>query len=314
MSELTPAEIKFFETGELPPELAPEVTPPVETPPSAPAAAVALPTEMPPAVAAPDVVESPVVPPASPAPDQYAVLQRQLIEAESRRAATEQQLSDLIGQLQALQTAKEVVEVPDPNVDPFGHLQHQISTVNTAIQNLQANLTQQQQQAQQATQLQQFVQQVHSLRDEFVKTTPDFNDAYKHVRDMRAADLRAAGVSEHTIPQVLLQDEMTISQAAIAAGKNPAAAIYDMAKRHGYAGKPTTTTPPNPALAAAAARLAQAQAGQAAAVAPPRGAAEVVFTPETLKDASDTDLNKIVQSDDLWNKVAGGHASGKNIF
>lgn len=308
MDGLTPAETKFFETGELPPELAAEAPPAVPEPPTAPAATVALPTDPTPAAA-------PIVAPAAPAaPDPYAALQRQLIEAESRRAATEQQLSDLIGQLQALQTAGSAVEIPDPNVDPFGHLQHQISTVNTAIQNLQANLTQQQQQSQQAAQLQQFVTQVHSLRDEFVKTTPDFNDAYKHVRDMRAADLRAAGVSEQAIPQVLFQDEMTISQAAITAGKNPAAAIYDMAKRHGYTAKTATTTPPNPALAAAAARLAQAQAGQAAAVAPPRGAAEVVLTPESLKDASDTDLNKIVQSDDLWNKVAGGRPSGKDIF
>ena len=300
MPDMTPEqEAKFFETGELPPEIAAEAATPE------------------PVVEAP---AAPVAVPAAPTPhaDPYAALQRQLIEAESRRAASEQQLNDLVAQLQALQE-QPAEAPPDPNVDPFGHLQHQVANINAAIQNLQGNLTAQTEQAQQAAQLQQFIGHVHTLRDEFLKTAPDFMDAYKHIRETRANDLRDAGIPEHALPAALLQDEMTIAQAAIAAGKNPAAALYDMAKRHGY--MPRTATPAagvpgatNPILAAAQARLAQVQAGQAAATNVPRGAAEVVLTLESLKDASDADMNKLVQSDDLWNKVAGGRATGKDIF
>lgn len=304
MSDLTPAEAKFFETGELSPELAADVTPPVETPP----------VETPPVVTPPVVAAPPV---AAPGTDPYSTLQRQLIEAESRRAATEQQLTDLVTQLQALQQQGADV-APDPNTDPFGALQHQVATINASIQNLQAGLTAQNDQTVQVAQLQQFVGQVRSMRDEFLKTTPDFPAAYEHVRQIRANDLRDAGIPEHQLPAVLLQDEMTLAQAALVAGKNPAAAIYDMAKRHGYAAKPAAglpaTPPANPVLAAAQARLAQAAAGQAAAVAPPRGAAEVTYTLESLKDATDADINKVVQSDDLWHKVAGGRPAGKDIF
>lgn len=291
--DLTPEqEAKFFETGELPPEATP-VAAPVE---------VAQPQE----VAAP-AVQTPT-PPAPPAVDPYTVLQRQLIEAESRRAATEQQLNDLVAQLQELREPPQAV--PDPQTDPFGHLQHQVTAIGKAIQGLQSNLDTQTQQAQQAQQLQQFVTHVREQRDIFIKTNPDFADAYKHIREVRANDLRDAGVSEAQLPQMLFQDEMVVAQAAISAGRNPAQALYDMAKRHGYVVKTATTTPQPDA----AARIALAQAGQAAAVAVPRGAVEVTLTPTTLKDAGEDDINKLVQSDELWQKVIGGHAAGKNIF
>lgn len=307
--DLTPdQEAKFFETGELPADVQ-QAAAPVLT---APAAAVELPVT--PAAAAPAAAV--VEPPALPTTDQYALLQRQLIEAESRRAATEQQLTDLVTQLQSMQNEAATVAAPDPNIDPFGHMQHQIANVNATIQNLQNDLYNQNAQAQQAAQLQQFIGAVREQRDAFVKTTPDFMDAYAHIRAVRANDLRDAGVPEHMLPAALLQDEMTVAQTAFASGKNPAAALYDMAKRHGYAAKaagaPAAAAAANPVLAAA--KLAQVAAGQAAAVNLPRGAAEVVLTLETLKDASESDLNKLVQSDDLWNKVAGGRPAGKDIF
>lgn len=304
--ELTPdQEAKFFETGELPANLQVPVDAPAITPIEAPA--IDLPSLTPPAAA-----------PAPAQPDAATLLQRQLIEAESRRAATEQQLADLVGQLQALQ-AEVPDDTPDPNVDPFGHMQRQIANVSASIQQLQNDLATQQMQAAQASQFQQFVGQVRELRDAFIKTTPDFMDAYQHIRGVRLNDLRDAGIPENMLPAALLQDEIAVAQAAISVGKNPAQALYDMAKRHGYAGRPGTpaaagTSGTNPVLAAAQAKLAQVQAGQAAAVSVPRGAPEVVLTPEALKNASNDDINKIVQSDDLWNKVAGGRPMGKDIF
>lgn len=298
--DLTPAqEAKFFETGELPADVT--ATPPTVDP------VVAAPTIAPPTIA-----------PSPSTDDPYSTLQRQLIDAEARRAATEQQLTDLVTQLQALQAQSAELEAPDPNTDPFGALQYQVANINSAIQNLQSSFVAQNDQAVQMAQLQQFVGKVHEMRDAFIQTAPDFPAAYQHIREVRMNDLRDAGVPEHMLSAALLQDEVTIAQSSLAAGRNPAAALYDMAKRHGYVARATqgaSTTPPiNSVLAAAQARLAQVQAGQAAAVNLPHGAAEVTFTPESLKNASEDDLNKIVQSNDLWNKVAGGRPQGKDIF
>src|SRR5574341_718317 len=101
MPDMTPEqEAKFFETGELPPELATQVAAPIEE-------------QAPPVVTPP--AQPPVAQPPAQTTDPYTTLQRQLIEAEARRAATEQQLTDLVTQLQALQSTSQEAEVPDPN-------------------------------------------------------------------------------------------------------------------------------------------------------------------------------------------------------
>src|SRR5574342_480122 len=89
--EMTPEqEAKFFETGELPPEATATAEQSAATPETPPAAATT----------------TPAAAPATPtAPSPYDALQRQLIEAEARRAATEQQLADLVAQLQGMQQA-----------------------------------------------------------------------------------------------------------------------------------------------------------------------------------------------------------------
>lgn len=299
---LTPAEMAFFETGELPPELAqPDIAAP---PPSAP------PLDPGPDPAA--LAPTPDAPPASATPTAPAAtvsdaLQRQLLEAETRRVAAETRLNDLLAQLQGLQEAAPAA--PDPTTDPFGHLQHQIAQVQATLQGLQSQSAQLEAQQIQHAQIQGLVGQARSARDAFMKTTPDFKDAYEHIRNIRASDLRDAGVPEHLIPVALLQDEIALTQQAVAAGKNPAAVLYDIAKRHGYAAKPAA-----PAASSPAARIEALKAGVAAAKDVPRtGMGDLHITPETLKNASPSDLDKLVQSDELWQKVVGGGRSN-DIF
>lgn len=302
LHELTAAESKFFETGELPPELAAEQTPPAT--PAEPDLFTSAPVDPAPTETAGDT--TPTTPTAPATPDPFlSNLQRQLVEAESRRLAAEQRLNDLMAQLQQAQTQQ---AAPDPTIDPFGHLQHQVSSISTAIQTLQQSMAQQDQQNALTQQLNSFVGQVREMRDAFSRTVPDFNDAYAHVRNMRMNDLRDAGIAEHMLPAALLQDEMTVAQTAIQSGRNPAQVIYDMAKRHGYTPKAAAAA----TAAAPATKVAQLIAGQAAAKNLPRAGADVAFSLETLKDASESDLNKLVQSDDLWNKTFGGH--GNDIF
>jgi len=284
---LTADELKFFQTGELPPELIP---PPVAAEP----AVAEPPTAEPPPAAAPTT---------APAPD----YQQALAAANQRYAAVEQQLTTLTQQLNNLNQQPATVE-PDPATDPVGAITHKLNA-------LQAELGAIKQQSLQTTQQQTFtafVDNIKSLRTEFATTTPDFDDAYKHLRTIRTDDLRSLGISEADIPQALLNEEISLAQSALKQGQNPAKLIYDLAKRHGFSAKPAVPVVAPPI--APASKIAALKAGAEAAKTAPRAAADPNLTLDSLRDAGNDDLDKLVSDDDQWYKLVGGRPLGRSIF
>lgn len=286
---LTADEQRFFETGELQPGMEPD-PPALEAP------------------APPPIAPTPVNPPVSdpPAPDLAAaqqhqtevaeILRRSLAEAQQRAA----QLEHNIAQLQQQQKPPPVPE-PDPALDPLGAMMHKLETVNKLVADLQTTFGQQQTQQQQVETFRQFQAQVHSLREQFTKTTPDFPDAYTHLRNLKSADLRVYGYTEDQIKQALFQEEAAIADKAIQNGKNPAEVIYEMAKRHGYATRATgPATPTSPDT-----KLTNIAAAQAAAKTLPSTPVLEDITVDGLKGASDADLNKLVSDDKMWSKIVG---------
>lgn len=298
MADLTPEEQRFFETGEIQPGMAQNAPSPIPDPianagigtgsPPAPAPAA-------PAAPVPDVVALVPQPP-QPPPDVAEVLRRSLAEAQQRVAALEQH----IVQTQQPLAPKEP-EAPDPATDPLGAMMHQIDTANKRILELQAQVQGQNQQQAQLQQFQQFKSHVESLRDQFIKTAPDFHDAYNHIRNVRMADLRNFGLAEPQIQATLLQDEVALAENAIRTGRNPAEVIYSMAKQHGYnpAAHPAGA-PPSPAAKVEQIQQAQAAARQLPTHPTPPGE----ITLEALKAASDSDLNAMVLDPKAWDKIA----------
>lgn len=292
--DLTPEEIKFFETGDIA-DLGLAAPAPAPAPEPAPAP-----------VPAPEPVLAPEPAPV-PANDPSADLQRILAQEAARREQLEQSLAKLQKQIE--DATKPLPEPePDAQKDPLGAMMHKMQKIMQDVETLKTGLTQQAQQAQQATRMQEFVSGLRQVRDEFAKQQPDFMDAYQHLRRARAEDLRDVGVPETEIQKALLQDEMAVSHNAIAQGKNPAAVIYGMAKRYGYVPKTPAGTPaPSPVD-----KIAALAKGAAAAVAPPRADTAVDLTLDGLKDAGDADLDKLVQDEKLWGRLVGG--SRPDIF
>lgn len=280
---LTPEEMKFFETGELQPGMTPTESA-IETPEAKataetdPAATTAAPT-----------------PPVN--TEIADLLRQQLAEAHQRVGALEANIEQLKQPPKQPEPA-----APDPTVDPLGAMMHQLESVNKQVAALQSALKQQQDQQTQLSNFQNFRNQVNSLRDEFVKTHSDFGDAYNHLRDGRIADLKAYGLTNDKIQQVIFQEEAALAESAIKLGRNPAEVVYEMAKRHGYTPKSTTasTTP-----ASTDAKLNGIQQAQSAAKTLPSTPNVEEVSVASLKDASDDELNKIVQSDKLWAKITG---------
>lgn len=280
MADLTPDEIAFFETGELPASLQAEVTPPVVEPVTAP-------------------VVAPVVP--DPAmPNAEEMLRRSLAEEQNRRATMEAQLIELRRQFE--EKTNPPPQAPDGATDPLGLLVFQQQALARQMQDLQTRLTTETQNATLKQQFEQFTSSIRAIKDAYEKTVPDFNDAYMHVRNTRAEDLRMAGMPEANINQTLLQDELNIAQNALTNGKNPAEEIYKMAKRYGYAPKAGAQSPQD--------KINAILAGQAAAKNPGAGsppAAEI--TTEGLKDMSSNDLTKLVMDDKAWDRLVGGKST-----
>lgn len=278
MADLTPDEVAFFQTGELSP-------------------ALAAPTPEP-AVVTPETVVAPTIS----QPDAADLLRQSLAEEQSRRIQAELRLQQIQQQIQQAQTT---VAAPDPNTDPLGAMMHQLNTVSTTVTGLQQQLSNQSNQQSQLQNFQQFATGIQQLKAEFMKTTPDFQDAYNHLRANRSEDLRILGAQPAQIDQVLLQEEVSIASAALRDGKNPVETIYNLAKRHGYTTKavPLTTQ----------AKLASVAAGEAASKSLARASAPTPeFTLDGLKEAGDSDLNKLVQDPDAWAKFTGG--GEKDIF
>jgi hypothetical protein len=286
MAELTPAEQKFFETGELTPEMQMDVEPPIDR-----IALAGLGAQDTPDGPAP--IEAPVSAPAPEAlPDVAEVLRRSLAEAQQRVAQLEQHIN------QAQQPTVEAPKAPDPITDPLGAMMHQLDSVNKTVLELQTKLTQQQTQSNQLLEFQKFQSSVQELKNQFVKTAPDFDAAYKHVRDNRVSDLRTFGLTDPQIQQTLFQEEATLAENAIRNGRNPAEVIYEMAKRHGYTAKQTTEK--------AVEKLTKIEQGQASARVLPKSPVPADITLAGLKEASDADLSKYVLDPKLWAKIAGG--------
>lgn len=298
-STLTPDEQRFFETGELQPGMTPASAP---APDPLDLQALGNAPAPPPA----PVVNAPAPAPAPTAGEQPAptvneateILRRSLAEAQQRVGALEQFIQNATNQKPVVNEES----APDPATDPLGAMMHKLESLNRQVADLQSNIANQQNQQTQVSQFQTFQQHVRTLTNEFAKTTPDFQDAYAHIRNARVADLRLLGYNEQQINTVIFQEEAALADAAIRQARNPAEVIYDMAKRHGYTPKTAaaTGTPQKPDD-----KLNAIAAAQAASRSLPKSPVVDDITIEGLKDASNDDLNKLVLDPKTWARIVG---------
>lgn len=291
---LTNAEQQFFATGD--------------------ASVLGLATQPAPSEPEPEPQAAPAVPQpeAQPQPAAQSPLEQAL---EMQRA----RVSDLERQLDAQRAAATqprvaAEEVPDPVTDPLGNMIYQLNRQNKQIEELQAKLTEREQQAAYKAEFESFTSNVRELKAEFAKANPDFDAAYTHIRQIRSDDLVALGHSKADINKMLLQDEIRLAQAALERGKNPAEEMYAMAKRYGY--RPAADTQQQQReqkQQQAEQQVTRLANGQFAARAPQRAATTNDLTLEGLKDAGESDLNKVVLDDAMWKQIVGGKGGG-DIF
>ncbi len=99
------------------------------------------------------------------------------------------------------------------------------------------NLDQRMKGIEQAEQQKQFFQQVSGLVNQFKAETPDYDEALQHVMTGRLADLKALGMPEAEAAQVINAEAQFIASQALARGRNPGEAVYELAKNRGFQGQ-----------------------------------------------------------------------------
>jgi len=281
--EALPAEYdEFFKTGVVPDSLK-EPAPVVE-----PAAPAATPTaEVKPAEVAP-------TPTVTPPTDAY---DRLLREAERQRIELQKKVEELQGTVGKLTATP----APDPNEDPLGFINHQMKTLQDQI----AALTKQQQEASQQTteQTQQaaFLSAVNNQIKTFEATNPDYQEAYRHMIQMRSQDYIDSGMTATEAKAAVANDELAIAARAMQQGKNPAEIVYGMAKRYGFKPAPAKTTPEN--------KLETIKSGLEASKTVERGSQPTEVSLDSLQNMGDSELTEMVESQ--WEKLFG---KSKSIF
>lgn len=134
-------------------------------------------------------------------------------------------------ELKAKVTAPPEVKPPDPAEDPLGAQQYEIQQLRKEI----AELRGQGEQTSKKTEYQDFVIQVNNSENEFRRSNPDYDNAYKFLKDFRIGELQELGITdERQVSQVIGKWSFDISSLALKNGINPAEKLYSLAKRYGY--------------------------------------------------------------------------------
>lgn len=84
---------------------------------------------------------------------------------------------------------------------------------------------------------QSFVTAYAQKAQEFAAEHDDFQAAYNHALSVRRGIYETAGYAPQQVAQLLESEEAAIAERAFMDGKNPAAVIYDIAKKLGYQAK-----------------------------------------------------------------------------
>lgn len=186
---------------------------------------------------------------------------------QARRQAQlmEQNFQRMEQQIQAFQARQLQQQLqappPDPYLEPEAAREWQERRQQDIQRIYQAEMQRQQalqQAAQQEKQFAYLVSEVDNIEAEFKQQHPDYDEATDHILNTQQKLLESMGYPPHVAAEQVAVWSVNVAQQAIAAGRNPAEAAYQLARQMGYQPKGTGAQ-------AAAEKIAAIKAGQASA-------------------------------------------------
>lgn len=221
-----------------------------------------------------------------------------------KRQQIERDLHTLQGQVKAWQNAMmaqlqsgeaAVEEPPNAEQDPVGALRY-----------TQQQLAQLQSAVAQQVRSQQLQSAYVAGATEFSRGNPDFAEAYNHMIQSRANELRVLGAPEAAIARQLRIEEEQMVAASVSAGRNPAEVAYAAARARGWQPRGSSGKPP--AGNAAGAALANGRASAATALSSGGRAQREAISAEDLSRLSGRDF------DAGWEKLFGRRGGRGNAM
>lgn len=220
-----------------------------------------------------------------------------LFEERQQRKAAEDQLRELRAQLEANKPKAEPVEPPDALLDPQGFKKWQLDNQAAQEKRWQEHEQRQLEQAHRAR----IANDVANDEKRFMADQPDYYDAVTFLQNHRAAELRAYGINDQAIQQVLRQETEALIGSAMNNGMSPAQVAYNVAKHRGYAAKAAAPlNAPTTEQITAKAEAAR-QTGSLSSAGGPAAVGQV-----TLKDLASMSEKDIGKNDDTLKKLLGG--------
>jgi len=160
------------------------------------------------------------------------ILQREFEETKAKTQRMEERFNEL---MYRQQQAQQQEAIPNFETDPLGALEYRSRKLSDQVYYQQQLEQQRQQEAAKNQEMSNLRYICNEKITDFIKKTPDYIDAYKHVMKTQEEELEIAGYNKEQIHQLLGQYEVFIANKALLDERNPAEAIYEIAKKRGYA-------------------------------------------------------------------------------
>lgn len=129
---------------------------------------------------------------------------------------------------------KQVDAGPRFEDDPAGALKHENETLKAEIKQVQDKVAGNDQAALQNQNLQKFSAQLQAKEREFTKANADYPKAAEYVTELWRDEFREAGFEDSEIPNLVFQKSLGVTHQAMQKGRDPAEAVYKIAKRYGF--------------------------------------------------------------------------------
>jgi hypothetical protein len=197
-------------------------------------------------------------------------LQRQIEQERIERARLEERTNLILQQLrgygQQPQPQPEAPKIPDPEEDVFGAVKHLMQQQQRTEAEINAYKQQEIQQRQQVEQVQYMTGALRHHEARAREQAPDYDDAMKYFAEVRAADLKAQGITDpQRINQIITNQDLQHIDYALRNRADPAALAYQRAMALGYRkASPAAEQPRASDGKFASADLSRVAAGQAA--------------------------------------------------
>jgi small-conductance mechanosensitive channel len=143
---------------------------------------------------------------------------------------------ELLKDLKAQRAAAKEPKPPEFLEDPKGYIDAKEKQVTEALKQLREADTKRSEVEQQQVQLQSLLTTISTHEQAFVATTPDYNDALRHVRTVRTQQLKMMfpDATDAQIQAHIGREELGGAQQILARGGNSAEFAYNYAKTLGY--------------------------------------------------------------------------------